>query len=132
MYTTDPIADMLTRIRNANMVRQARITMPHSKLKLAIAQLLSKEGYVGKVEETKDELGRPLLSIGLKYARGEAVIRGIKRISKPGHRVYQGYDELPVWTPELGIAILSTSKGIMTHREAKRQKIGGEVVCEIY
>ncbi len=131
MYTTDPIADMLTRIRNASMVRKARLLVPHSKLKLAIARILQQEGYIANVEK-QDENGRPMISIDLKYAHGGPVIRGIRRISKPGRRVYNSYDQLPVWTPELGISILSTSSGIMSHREAKKRKVGGEVLCEIY
>ncbi len=122
---------MITRIRNASLVRKDQAIIPFSKLKLAIAKILEKEGYLSGIEEKNTEHGN-VLALGLKYVKGEPVIRGVKRISKPGRRVYNGYQDLPMWTPELGVAILSTSQGIMTHREAKKKKVGGEIICEIY
>ncbi|MFA6909097.1 MAG: 30S ribosomal protein S8 [Patescibacteria group bacterium] len=131
MLTTDPIADMITRIRNANMVHKDELLIPHSKMKLAIARILEREGYVKAVEEKKDNK-QTWIHVSLKYVKGEPVIRGLRRISTPGRRVYNGYQHIPVSTPELGMAIVSTSQGIMTSREARKKKIGGEILCEIY
>lgn len=131
MLTTDPIADMITRIRNANLVRKSEVWIPHSKMKLAIAQTLEREGFIKSFDEQKKDEFK-WIRVTLKYVGGEPVIRGLIRISKPGRRVYNGYQEVPMQTPRLGITILSTSKGIMTQREAKKQKVGGEILCEIY
>lgn len=128
---TDPIADMLTRIRNASMVGKPEVRIPYSRVKLAIAKILAAEGYVGTVE--KDNEGHGELKVTLKYATGkESLIRNIKRISKPGGRVYAGYQSLPRVLSDQGIAIVSTSQGIMTNKDARRRKLGGEVLCELY
>ena len=127
---TDPIADMLTRIRNASAVKKAEVVIPFSKIKLAIAEILAKEVYVGKVKKIDDHYGQ--IVITLKYEKGNAVITSIKRVSKSGRRVYTGKDKLPRVLNNLGIAILSTSKGIMTNKQAGKDSIGGEVICEVY
>ena len=127
---TDPIADMLTRIRNANQMRNATVSMPSSNLKVEISKLLLEEGYIENYEvsgEVKKEL-----TITLKYVENERVITGLKRISKPGLRVYAKHDELPKVLNGLGIAIISTSKGIMTDREARQNNLGGEVLAYIW
>lgn len=134
MTMTDPIADMLTRIRNANTAMHDEVRMPSSKLKEALAGLLEKEGYIVGFSITEDP-ARPgrLLSIDMKYsAERRRVISGIRRVSKPGLRVYRKHDELERVLGGLGIAVLSTSKGLMTDREARRQRIGGEVLCHVW
>jgi small subunit ribosomal protein S8 len=123
----DPISDMLTRIRNAQNARKSSVSMPSSKFKLAIAKVLKDEGYIGDFQVTTD--AKPTLSIALKYFQGKPVIDMIKRVSKPGFRVYKNADELPTVIGGLGVAILSTSQGVMPDREARRQNIGGEVIC---
>lgn len=128
---TDPIADMLTRIRNAQAVRKAEVIIPHSKLKLRLAEILKSEGFIREVETiTTGSLNE--LRLTLKYDNSQAVIRGIKRISKPGHRVYVGNKDLPHVLNGMGVAVVSTSQGLMTNRQARQQKLGGELVCEIY
>ncbi len=128
---TDPIGDMLTRIRNAAAVNKPVVIIPYSKIKHKIAEILSQEGYVGSVE--KIQQGKfPELKIELKYEGKNSVIRCIKRVSKPGRRVYRGYGEMPIVLNNLGIAIVSTSKGIMTNIKAKKEKLGGEIICEVY
>jgi small subunit ribosomal protein S8 len=135
---TDPIADMLTRIRNASSVRKPEVVLPMSKIKHEIAKILEKGGWVGKVEVVKSQgvkNGSKIfdeLKIELKYNNKESVIKSLKRISKPGLRVYADKDKLPRVLNNLGIAIISTSQGLMTNREARLKKIGGEVLCEIY
>jgi len=129
---TDPIADMLTRIRNAAAVRKPAVVLPYSKVKLAIAKLLEKEGYVGKA--TLEKSGNfDAIKIELKYGNdGKAIISHIKRISKPGQRIYVASDEIPRVLNGYGLAILSTSKGLMSSIEARKNKIGGELMCEIW
>jgi small subunit ribosomal protein S8 len=127
---TDPISDMLTRIRNASSVKKAEVRIPYSKMKLAIAKILSEEGYVASIE--KVGTGHGELRITLKYDDGLPSIQNIKRVSKPGHRAYAGYGELPRVLSDHGIAIVSTSQGIMTNKEARRRKLGGEVICEVF
>ena len=127
MSMNDPISDMLTRIRNAQNARKSSVSMPSSKFKLAIAKVLKDEGYIGDFQVTADT--KPTLSIALKYFQGKPVIDMIKRVSKPGFRVYKNADELPTVIGGLGVAILSTSQGVMPDREARRQNIGGEVIC---
>ncbi len=127
---TDPIADMLTRIRNASTVKKSEVTVSYSKIKMAIAQTLVKEGYLEKVEKTKDKL--PQLVISLKYDGREPIIHSLKRISKPGQRKYVKNDEIGKVLNGFGISILSTPRGIMTNWEALRDKVGGEVICEVY
>ena len=127
---TDPIADMFTRIRNAQMARRARVEVPASKIKRAIVEILQSEGYVGEVVS---EDGTPAkLMIELKYHGKMPAIRSIKRESKPGHRMYKKSDELPRVLNDYGIAIVSTSKGLMTNKQAREAGIGGEVLCSIY
>lgn len=135
---TDPIGDMLTRIRNASAVKKSDVTMPMSKLKLRVAEILEKEGWVQKVEVIKASSDKSKssfdeLRIVLKYKKsGKSSINSIKRISKPGLRIYAGKDELPKVLNNLGVAILSTSHGVMTNKEARKRKVGGEILCEVY
>jgi small subunit ribosomal protein S8 len=136
---TDPIADMLTRIRNASAARKAEVILPMSKIKLEIAKILESGQWVEKVEIAKENLENSKspafknLRIVLKYKnRKEPIITSIKRISKPGLRVYVSKDELPRVLNNFGIAIISTSQGLMTNKEARRKKVGGEVICEVY
>ncbi|MFH0780112.1 MAG: 30S ribosomal protein S8 [Parcubacteria group bacterium] len=127
---TDPIADMLTRIRNASLAKKAEVLVPLSKIKLAIAKILEKEKYVAKVEIVED--GFKSIRIVLKYENKMPAITSLKRVSKVGCRVYVGKSEIPRVLNNLGVAILSTSKGILTNREAKKMGLGGELICEIY
>ena len=132
MVTTDPISDLLTRIRNALTARHESVLIPASKMKKSIADILVSEGYVKSAEIVDDE-GHPNIKIVLKYGnKYESVISNLKRISKPGLRVYAGYEELPKVLGGLGIAIISTSKGIMTDREARKNKVGGEVLAYVW
>lgn len=132
MSVTDPISDMLTRLRNATLVRQGSVSVPYSRVKQQIAEILSREGWIGDVAVDKSE-SFPRLKIGLKYTpSGESVLRHIRRVSKPGHRVYVGRKEIPIVLNNIGVSILSTSKGIMSNHEAKRSQVGGEVLCEVY
>ncbi len=132
MNTTDPIADMLTRIRNASSSKHKTVDIPASKMKLAIADILFKEGYIKSFEEiTSDVQGT--IRVALKYdEKGNRVIDGIKRISKPGLRVYASKEDLPQVLNGLGIAIVSTSKGIMTDKEARKEGLGGEVLAYVW
>lgn len=129
---TDPIADMLTRIRNAAAVRQSSVLVPHSRLKEQIAQVLVREGWLGAVRSvTVDH--RPLLRVTLKYGPdGRSLFRTIRRVSTPGRRVYVSRGEIPVVLNNLGLAVLSTPKGILTNRDARQEKVGGEVLCEVF
>src|SRR6266404_4078361 len=120
---TDPIADMLTRIRNASLAKKADLVLPYSKFKANLAQLLSKEGFIGDVKEAEADK-RKALQINLKYSDGEAVISGIKRVSKPGQRIYLGSDKLPRTNSGYGVTVVSTSKGLMTDKEARKAKMG--------
>ena len=130
--TTDPIADMLTRIRNAQVVKKDTVTLENSKMKKAIANILVEEGYVASVEEVQDGAFSNLV-IKLKYGpKGEKVITGLKRISKPGLRIYAASEELPKVLGGLGIAIVSTSQGVMTDKNARKLGIGGEVLAYIW
>ena len=133
MNITDPIADMLTRIRNANAQRHDTVDVPSSKLKKAIAQILADEGYIKSFEEIKDEK-QGIIRITLKYGkdRNEKVITGLKKISKPGLRVYAGKDNLPKVLGGLGVAIISTNKGVITDKEARKEKVGGEVLAFVW
>ena len=132
MNTTDPIADMLTRIRNANNSRHATVDIPASNMKKAIAQILLDEGYVKNVEYIEDNT-QGVIRVTLKYAENkQKVLTGLKRVSKPGLRIYASKEELPQVLKGLGIAIISTSKGIMTDKEARRQNVGGEVLAFIW
>lgn len=133
MITTDPIADMLTRIRNANSSKHKTVDVPASNMKLAIAEILLKEGYIKSFEEIKVENNQGIIRITLKYGeKGTRVIDGLKRISKPGLRVYASKDELPKVLNGLGIALISTSKGIKTDKEARQEGLGGEVLAYVW
>jgi small subunit ribosomal protein S8 len=133
---TDPIADMLTRIRNATLAHHTRVDIPASTLKVEIARILEREGYIQgfKVVEPKDgEPPQKSIRLTLKYGpRGERVITGIERVSRPGRRVYFGRADVPVVLGGLGTSILTTSRGVMTGREAKREGVGGEVLCNVW
>jgi small subunit ribosomal protein S8 len=128
---TDPISDMLTRLRNANRIQQKRVTMPASRMKVGIAQILKEEGFI---QDYSVEAARPSsrLSIALKYGQdGEMIIRSIQRISKPGCRVYAGAEELKPVLRGMGIQILSTPKGILSDRIARQENVGGEILCKV-
>ena len=132
MNTTDPIADMLTRIRNANSAKHKTVDVPASKMKTAIAEILFREGYIKSFEVISNE-NQGIIRITLKYdEKGTRVIDGIKRISKPGLRVYASKDELPKVLNGLGIALISTSKGIKTDKEARNEGLGGEVLAYVW
>jgi small subunit ribosomal protein S8 len=125
---TDPIADMLTRIRNAQSSEKKSVAMPASRLKSAIAQVLKDEGYIEDFA-VREGQGKPQLEIGLKYYAGKPVIERIERVSRPGLRIYRPKDELPKVMNGLGVAIVSTSRGVMTDRKARGMGVGGEVLC---
>ena len=131
MQITHPIADMLTRIRNANDARHATVDVPASKLKIAIAQILKDEGYI-KDFEVQEGNYQGVIRITLKYLGKEKVITGLRRVSKPGLRMYAGADDLPKVLRGLGIAIISTSKGVMTDKDARKQHVGGEVLAFVW
>ena len=132
MVMTDPIADLLTRVRNANVVRHEVVEVPASTIKKAIVNIMLQEGYIKNIEEYNDG-SVPMLRLGMKYAQGkDRVITGLRRISKPGLRVYCGKEETPKVLNGLGVAIISTSKGIVTDREARKLGLGGEVICYIW
>ena len=132
MNTTDPIADMLTRIRNANSAKFKTVDIPASKMKRSIAQILFDEGYIKEVEDIQDS-NQGIIRVSLKYTdKGKNVISGLKRISKPGLRIYAAKDELPKVLNGLGIALISTSQGIMTDKKARQLGIGGEVLAYIW
>lgn len=130
MSMSDPIADMLTRIRNAQAVNKSSVTMPASKVKSAIAAVLKDEGYIDDFAVQAND-GKPLLNISLKYYAGRPVIEKIDRVSKPGLRVYKASQNIPLVMNGLGVTIVSTSKGVMTDRKAKAAGIGGEVLCVV-
>jgi small subunit ribosomal protein S8 len=129
---TDPIADMLTRIRNAALARHDRTEIPASRMKAAVAGILKNEGFIADVRPTEGE-GPKRLTIVLKYGRDrQSAIDGVKRVSRPGRRVYVRHDQIPRVFSGLGISILSTSRGVMSDREARQQKVGGELLCEVW
>ena len=130
MSMTDPVADMLTRIRNAQMAEKLSVSMPSSKLKVAIAKVLKDEGYIDDFA-IRERGAKPELDLALKYYAGRPVIERIERVSKPGLRVYKGKDDLPRVMNGLGVAIVSTPKGVMTDRKARAAGIGGEVLCYV-
>ncbi|HSR88830.1 MAG TPA: 30S ribosomal protein S8 [Candidatus Udaeobacter sp.] len=127
---TDPIADMLTRIRNASLIYKKEVSLPYSKIKLGIANILVKHGYLEKAEEKKDI--HPYILLTLKFNSGMPAITEIKRISKPGHRKYIKKDDIDAVLSGFGVAILSTPKGLLTNDEARKQQVGGELICEVY
>jgi len=129
---TDPISDMLARIRNGSLARHDRVDMPHSNLKKHIAEVLKSEGYLDDVRETEGE-GRKTLTIVLRYGKDKAsAIDGVRRVSAPGRRVYVRFDRIPRVRSGMGVSILSTSRGVMSDRQAREQKVGGELLCEIW
>ncbi len=128
MSMTDPIADFLTRIRNGQAAGKTEVSMPSSKIKLALAQVLKDQGYIDEFSATTDA-GKSTLKVSLKYFQGRPVIDRLERVSRPGLRVYRGKDELPAILGGLGVAIISTSRGVMTDREARAAGHGGEVLC---
>ena len=129
---TDPIADMLTRIRNANMARHDRVELPHSNLKEHVAFVMKAEGYLDDVRASDGEDPK-LLTLVLRYGRDrQAAIDGLRRVSTPGRRVYVRHDRIDKVCSGMGISILSTSRGVMTDREARRQRVGGELLCEVW
>jgi small subunit ribosomal protein S8 len=130
MSMSDPIADMLTRIRNAQAVEKAVVAMPASKLKIAIAQVLKDEGYIDSFS-TKQDAGKNELEIALKYYAGKPVIERIERVSRPGLRIYRGRDAIPHVMNGLGVAIVTTPQGVMTDRKARSVGVGGEVLCYV-
>ena len=134
MTMTDPIADMLTRIRNANVAMHDEVSMPSSKSKRALAEVLRREGYIASYSE-RDNTPRPgkILTIEMKYSpERDRVIRGLRRISKPGLRIYRKRDEIPRVQGGLGVAVVSTNKGLMSDREARRNRMGGEILCYVW
>jgi small subunit ribosomal protein S8 len=134
MTMTDPVADMLTRIRNANVAFHDDVVMPSSKLKVALAKILEQEGYIsGSSIEDDSSYPRPRLRIAMKYTPDrKRTISGLRRVSKPGLRVYTPADQLPRVLGGMGIAILSTNQGLMTDREARQRHVGGEVLCQVW
>jgi small subunit ribosomal protein S8 len=128
---TDPIADMLTRIRNAQLAEKVSVRMPASKLRTAIAKVLKNEGYIEDFAAHEAD-GKPMMEIRLKYYAGRPVIERIERVSRPGLRIYRAKDEIPSVTGGLGVVIVSTSKGVMTDRAARKAGLGGEVLCTVY
>ena len=132
MSMTDPIADLLTRIRNAAKEKHEKLEIPASRLKANIVRVLKEEGYIKNFRLMREE-GRPVIKVYLRYTEaGDSVIQGIKRISRPGLRHYSGYEEMPRPLGGAGIAIVSTSKGVITGHKARVQKVGGEILCEVW
>ena len=132
MYLTDPIADMLTRVRNANAVMHEKVDIPHSNMKERIAEILKEQGYISNFKIVTDEENKKNIRVYLKYAGKERVIKGLKRISKPGRRVYSSVEDMPRVLSGLGIAIVSTSKGVITDKVARAEKVGGEVLAFVW
>jgi small subunit ribosomal protein S8 len=129
---TDPISDMLARIRNGALARHDRVEMPHSNLKKHLADVLKSEGFLDDVRESEGE-GKKTLTLLLRYGKGrESAIDGMRRVSAPGRRVYVRYDRIPKVRSGMGISILSTSRGVMADRQAREQKVGGELLCEVW
>ncbi len=128
---SDPISDMLTRIRNAALAKKAEAVLPYSKFKKALADVLVREGFIGGVKELVGE--HKMMEVKLKYSEGgDSVISGIKRISKPGQRIYLPCEKIPRTNSGLGITVISTSQGLITDREARKQKVGGEIICQVW
>ncbi len=131
MSMTDPIADMLTRIRNAVKAKHDRVDIPASGIKKEIARILKEEGYISNYKFIKDGK-QGILRLTLKYYQGQPSLKGLKRLSKPGRRLYAGYEDLPKIRNGLGIAIISTSKGVLTDAQARKLKVGGELICAVW
>lgn len=132
MSMSDPLADMLTRIRNGQRVKKHSVPSPASKLRQNVLDVLEREGYIRGYVKADNAAGKPELSIELKYHDGEAVIREVKRVSKPGRRVYSSVNDLPRVRNGLGISIVSTPKGVLSDSEAREQNVGGEVICTVF
>lgn len=130
MSMQDTLADMFTRVRNAQMAEKASVAMPSSKMKVSVAKVLREEGYIGDYEVTGDV--KPTLTINLRYFEGRPVIEKIQRVSSPGLRRYKGQNDLPKVSAGLGVAIVSTSQGVMTDRAARKAGIGGEIICTVF
>ncbi|KPD10954.1 30S ribosomal protein S8 [Phaeobacter sp. 11ANDIMAR09] len=128
----DPIGDMLTRIRNSQMRGKSTVSSPASKLRAWVLDVLADEGYIRGYEKTTDERGHPALEISLKYYDGDPVIREVKRVSKPGRRVYMGVNDIPSVRQGLGVSIVSTPKGVMSDANARAANVGGEVLCTVF
>lgn len=131
MSMQDPIADMLTRIRNAQMAEKKSVSMPSSKLKKEIAKVLQDEGYIASFV-VSEEVGKPVLTVELKYFNGNPVIETIERVSRPGLRIYKSATELPSVNAGLGVSIISTNKGLMSDRAARQLGVGGEIICNVF
>jgi small subunit ribosomal protein S8 len=129
---TDPISDFLTRLRNASKAKLAETSSPHSTLRQAIASILKAEGYIADYSDSVDEAGHKTLVVALKYVDGTAAITGLTRVSSPGRRLYFGYTEIPRVLNGLGISIISTSKGLMKDADCRRNKAGGELICNVW
>ena len=133
MSMTDPIADLLTRVRNASREKHEKVEVPASRIKANIVRVLKEEGYIRNFRLMRNEAGHPVIKVYLKYdGKGEAVIRGVRRISRPGLRRYAAHGTLTAPLNGAGISIVSTSRGVLTGRRAKQQKVGGEVLCEVW
>jgi small subunit ribosomal protein S8 len=128
---TDPIADMLTRVRNSLLIRTEKVDIPASKMRVEIAKILKEEGFIKSYKIIKDKK-QGILRITLKYTGNEAMITGLKRVSKPGRRVYVGKDEVPMVMGGVGVAIVTTSKGLLTDKECRQEGVGGEVLCYVW
>jgi small subunit ribosomal protein S8 len=128
----DPIGDMLTRIRNSQLRGKSTVRTPGSKLRARVLEVMADEGYIRGFEETKDVNGHPAIEISLKYYEGTPVIRELKRVSKPGRRVYMSVDDIPQVRQGLGVSIVSTSKGVMSDSNARAANVGGEVLCTVF
>ena len=128
----DPIGDMLTRLRNAGMRGKSTVMVPASKMRVRVLEVLADEGYIRGFEDTKDERGHPAIEVSLKYFEGAPVIREMKRVSKPGRRVYMGVNDIPSVRQGLGVSIVSTPKGVMSDANARSQNVGGEVLCTVF
>ncbi len=129
---TDPLADMLTRIRNGQRARKSAVLSPASKLRSSVLDVLKREGYIRGYSSAESDTGKPAFSIELKYQEGRPVIAELHRVSKPGRRVYSGIKDLPRYYDGLGISILSTPRGVLSDNEARQQKVGGEVLCRVF
>lgn len=132
MTMTDPIADMLARIKNGQQARKATVTMPASKQKQAVLDVLKAEGYIEGFASTADAQGHPQLVVELKYMQGQPVIKKLDRVSRPGLRHYSASQDIPMVANGLGVTIISTSKGVMSDTQARQQKVGGEILCQVF
>ena len=132
MSLSDPIANMLAAIKNGQLAFKSSITVPASKFRKAVLHVLSEEGYIGAVTDEKDENGHPRFRVELKYHEGEAVIRKLQKLSKPGRRVYSNIDKMPKVQNGLGVIVVSTSKGVMSDFDARQKKLGGELICSVF